>query len=343
MVKILVALLIFGFLILIHEFGHYIMARIFKVGINEFSIGMGPKLLQKRSKKTDIAYSLRLLPIGGYVSMVGEDDVSDAENSLDKKPIWQRFLIMVAGAFMNILLGVILTCVLVGMSESLYTTKIDSFVPNAVTDKAGLEVGDTIVKIGNKKVNTAYQLSYAIMHDAVGETDVTVIRDGKKIVIEDVKFPTTTESGVNFALRDFYFAEEAKTFPNIVRQSFYQSVTSVTMIWESLVDLVSGKYGMEAMSGPIGITGEIGNAVTAKDGGASLISLSALIALNLGIFNLLPFPALDGGRIVFLLIELIRGKPVKKEIEGYVNFAGLALLMLLMLFVTFNDITRLIK
>ncbi len=343
MLKILAALLIFGALILIHEFGHYIMARIFKVGINEFSIGMGPKLLQKKSKKTNIAYSLRLLPIGGYVSMVGEDEASDDENALDKKTIWQRFLIMFAGAFMNIVLGVILTCVLVGMSKNLYTTEIDSFVENAVTEEAGLMAGDVILKLGNTSVNTAYQLQYTLWHDATEPIDVTVLRDGKKLVIKDVKFPTTEESGVTFALRDFYFAEEEKNFVNIVKQSFYQSLTSVTMIWESLIDLVTGKYGMEAMSGPIGITGEIGNAVTAGDGGASLISLTALIALNLGIFNLLPFPALDGGRIFFLLIELVRGKPVKKEIEGYINFAGLAILMLFMLLVTFNDVTRLIK
>ena len=343
MVGIIIALLIFGFLILIHEFGHYIMARIFKVGINEFSVGMGPKILQKTSRKTEIAYSLRLLPIGGYVSMDGETDDSESESSLKSKPKWQRFLILVSGALMNILVGIIITCVIVGRMEYLYSTEVSEFAENAPSYQAGLREHDVIVKIGKDKVYTYYDLSYSIMHNAVGSTDITVMIDGKKLVIEDVQFKTTNESGVTFALRDFNLGKEEKNFGNLLKHSIIQSVTSVRMIWDSLIDLVTGKYGVEAMSGPVGITTEIGNAVETKDGGASLMHLSALIALNLGIFNLLPLPALDGGQILLLVVEAIRRKPLKKEIEGYINFIGLALLMLLMLFVTFQDITKLIR
>lgn len=340
--NIIVALLIFGFLILIHELGHYTMARVFKVGINEFSVGMGPKVLTKRSKKTGIAYSLRLLPIGGFVSMDGEDEDSESENSLTSKPVWQRFLIMAAGAFMNIVVGIVLTCVIVGRSEALGSTVVASFSENAASQLAGLAEGDRIVKIGGTGVHTSYDLSYTIMHSATEKTDITVIRDGNRIVIKNVEFKTETESGVTVAVRDFWVKAESKSVGNVIKHSFWQSITSVRMIWDSLIDLITGKYGMEALSGPIGITGEIGNAVAANDGGMNLMYLTALIALNLGIFNLLPFPALDGGQIVLLLVELIIRKPVKREIAGYINFIGLAVLMLLMIFVTYQDIARLI-
>lgn len=318
MLNVIIALLIFGFLILIHELGHYTMARVFKVGINEFSVGMGPKVVSKKSKKTGIAYSLRLLPIGGFVSMDGEDEDSGSENSLSSKPVWQRFFIMVAGA-------------------------VTSFSENASSQTAGLAEGDRIVKIGKHGVHTSYDLSYIIMHSATEKTDITVIRGGETVVIPGVEFKTETESGVTVAMRDFRVKAERKSFGNVVKHSFWQSLTSVRMIWDSLIDLVTGKYGVDALSGPIGITGEIGNAVAAHDGGMNLMYLTALIALNLGIFNLLPFPALDGGQIVLLIVELIIRKPVKREIAGYINFVGLALLMLLMLFVTYQDITRLIK
>ncbi len=343
MLKILFAILIFGFLILIHEFGHYTVARIFKVGIKEFSVGMGPKLFQKKSKRTGIAYSLRLLPIGGYVSMDGENEDSESENAFYKKTVIQRFLILVAGAFMNILVGIIITCILVVNTKGLYTSKISAFAENAASEKSGLMVGDEIVKIGSQPVHTGYEAAYEIMHDAVGKTDITVIRNGVRTVIHDVEFYTVTESGMLIALRDFNFTAESKTVKSVIKNSFYRSVTSIRMVWDSLADLIKGRYGLEAMSGPIGITGVIGDAVAAKDGGETLLNISALIALNLGIFNLLPFPALDGGKIFLLLIELIRGKPLKREVEGYLDVIGFAILLLLMIFVTFQDITRLIS
>jgi len=340
--KIVIALLIFGFLILIHEFGHYITARIFRVGIKEFAIGMGPKILSKTSNKTGIAYSLRLLPIGGYVSMEGEDESSESEDALNNKPIWQRFLIMVAGSVMNLLLGILLTCLLVGISDSLYNTTVTQFVENAYTAEDGLKEGDTIVAIDGKRVYTLYDLSYTIMHDATEPVDVTVRRGGETIILSDVTFPVAKEGSLAFGQRDFYVAREDKTVGVLIKHAFHQSVTSIRMIWESLFDLITGKYGMDQLSGPVGITTEIGNAASAGDGGKSLLSLSALIALNLGVMNLLPLPALDGGRILFLIIEAIRRKPLKREVEGYIHFIGLALLLLLMVFITFMDISKLV-
>lgn len=343
MLNILIAILIFGFLILIHELGHFVVARLCKVKVNEFSIGMGPKLVQKKSGKTGIAYTLRLLPIGGYVSMEGEEEDSECENSYSKKPIWQRFLITVAGAVMNLLVGIIITCVIVGRLSAYASTEIAGFAENSVSQASGLQEGDVIVKIGGTRIHTYYDLSYTISHDAVEKIDVTVIRDGERVVVPDVGFPTETVAGVTLARWDFSLCREDKTFGNTIKHAFWQSVTSVRMIWDSLIDLVTGRYGVEAMSGPIGITSEIGAAVEADDGGAYLLSLTALIALNLGVFNLLPIPVLDGGNILFMLIELIRRKPLKRETEGMLKFITFALLMLLMLFVTFQDISKLVK
>ena len=340
--QIIIALLIFGFLILVHEFGHYIMARIFKVGINEFAIGMGPKLFSRASPKTGIVYSLRMLPIGGFVSMVGEDEESDSENSLNRKPVWQRFLIMVAGSVMNLLLGFLLTAILVLMLPRLSGTTVAGFAENASSAEAGLQVGDVIVAIDGVGVHTGYDLSYTLLREGIDPIDITVMRNGQRHTIRQVSFPKTEDSGVTFGTPDFSVYAVEKTAWNVVRESFFRSVTSVRMIWESLFDLITGRYGIEQMSGPVGITTEIGNAATAGDGGISLVSLSALIAVNLGVMNLLPLPALDGGRILFLVIEGIRRKPLKREVEGYIHFAGMALLLLLMLFITIMDVTKLV-
>ncbi|MBE6637336.1 MAG: site-2 protease family protein [Ruminococcaceae bacterium] len=340
--QIVIALLIFGFLILIHEFGHYLMARIFKVGINEFAIGMGPKLISRTAKKTGIRYSLRLLPIGGFVSMVGEDEESESENSLNKKPVWQRFLIMVAGSVMNLLLGFLLTAILVLMLPRLSGTTVAGFAENATSAEAGLQVGDTIVAIDGVKVHTGYDLSYVLLREGIEAIDITVLRGDERITIPNVSFPKIEDSGVTFGTPDFSVYAVEKTVGTVIKETFYRSITSVRMIWESIFDLISGRYGIEQMSGPVGITTEIGNAATAGDGGISLVSLSALIAVNLGVMNLLPLPALDGGRILFLLIEAIRRKPLKREVEGYIHFAGMALLLLLMLWITIMDVTKLV-
>ena len=341
LVTILIAIVIFGSLILIHECGHFMTARMFGVGINEFSIGMGPKIISKISKKSGTAYSLRLLPIGGYVSMKGEDeDVSDPD-SFSSKPAWQRMIIIIAGSVMNILLGLILVIVMVLSSKNLGSTVIYKFTSDdAVSAESGLEENDRIVKVGNTSVHTLTELAYEIMHDGTEPIDVTVIRNGEKIVISDVVFPTAVSSGIVIGDLDFYVYEEAKTPLNVLKQSFFQSVSYIKMIWESLFDLVTGKYGMEQMSGPVGITKEIGSAASA--GAVNLLYLCAVIALNLGFVNMLPLPALDGGRFFFILIELIRGKPIKPKYEGYVHLAGMVLLLVLMVIITFGDIRKLI-
>ncbi|MBQ4065646.1 MAG: RIP metalloprotease RseP [Clostridia bacterium] len=340
--QIVLALLIFGFLILIHEFGHYIMARIFKVGIHEFAIGMGPKLISKTSKKTGITYSLRLLPVGGFVSMEGEAEESDSEDSLEKKPKWQRFFIFVAGAVMNLLCGFLLLTVLVLVTPRIGGTTVAEFDENATSAQSGLQIGDTIVAVDGMAVHTGYDLNYIIFQECAKPVDLTVLRDGEKLVLPDVVFPGAEEEGVTFGTPDFRVKAIPKSFGNVTRECFVRSVTSVRMVWDSLLGLLTGRYGVDQMSGPVGITTEIGNAAKANDGGIMLLSLSALIAVNLGVMNLLPIPVLDGGHILFLIIEAIRRKPVNRQVREYIQFVFMALLLLLMVFITFSDITKLV-
>ncbi len=338
---VIIAILIFGFLIFIHELGHYLTARLFNVGINEFALGMGPKIYSHTSKKTGIMYSLRLLPIGGFVSMVGEDEDSTDENALNNKPVWQRMIIVAAGAFMNIVVGVLTVLVIVSSTKNLATNVIAQFTEDSTLQEYGLRVNDRIVKVGNQNVHIGRDMSEAIMFEGTKPVDVTVIRDGEKVVLKDVVFGQMTESGMVFGKIDFKVYPEGRSFNNIIKHTVYYSKSTVNIIWKSFLYLITGKVGVEQMSGPIGVTSAIGDA--AKMGIQNLLDICALLALNLGIFNMLPFPALDGGRFVFMLYELIFRKPVKREIEGYIHFAGLCLLMLLMVFVGFNDIKNLFK
>ena len=338
---IVIAILIFGFLIFIHEFGHYLTARMFKVGINEFALGMGPKIVTKVSKKTGIAYSLRLLPIGGFVSMVGEDEDSTDENALNNKPVWQRMIIVSAGAFMNILVGVLVVLVIVCSTKNLATNIIAEFDEGSNLQEYGLQVDDRVIKVGGQSVHIGRDMVEAIMFNGISPVDVTVERNGETIVLKNVEFKKMSQSGMTFGRMDFKVYPEGRSLNNIVKHTVYYSKSTVNMIWKSLIYLVTGRVGVEQMSGPIGVTSAIGDA--AKTGMTNLLDLCAMLALNLGIFNMLPFPALDGGRLVFMVYELIFRKPIKREIEGYIHFAGLCLLMLLMVIVGFNDIRNLFK
>ena len=336
---ILLTLFVISVLALLHELGHYLTARTFGVGIKEFAVGMGPKVISRASKKTGIVYSLRLFPIGGFVSMVGEDEDSDADNALNKKPVWQRMIITVAGSLMNIITGVVLMAVVVSMSPGLGGTTVAKFDEGATSVSSGLSLGDEIVRVDGTRVHVAAELSYEIMHSGDKPIDLVVRRDGELVTLEDVVFSTVTAEGVVFGMPDFFVAREDKNVGNIIKHSFYRSISTVKMIWESLIDLITGRYGFEAVSGPVGVAGAVSDA--AKSGLSDFLYLVVVIAMNLGVFNLLPFPALDGGRLFFQLIELIRRKPIKPEFEGYVHFAGIVLLLLLMVVVTLKDIIKL--
>lgn len=339
---IILAILLFGFLIFIHEGGHFLFARLFKVTVNEFAIGMGPKIFSKKSEKSGITYSVRALPIGGFVSMAGEDDDSDDPNSFRKKPVWQRLIITVAGAAVNIIAGALAMVILVCASPNtpLGTTEIAVFTQeDAPSEKAGLMVGDVITKVDGHSVHIADELMYEIMRLGIEPIDITVIRDGKTLVIEDVEFPEANSGGIALGTTDFKVWAAKRTVGTVAKHSLFKTTHTVQMIWESLYDLVSGRYGVEAVSGPVGVTQALSEA--ADTGVYNFTYLAVVISINLGVMNLLPLPALDGGRMVFLIIEAIRRKPLKTEIEAYINFAGLVLLMLLMVFICVKDVITL--
>ncbi len=339
---ILLAILIFGILILIHEGGHFLVARHFGVTVNEFSIGMGPKLLSHRSKKSGITYSLRLLPFGGYVAMEGEDTESEDKNAFGNKPVLQRIAVTAAGALVNIIAGILVMTVIVISSDELYANKISYFaeIENGTTSEdMGLAVGDRIIRIGSVRVFTANDVQYEIMRQGIKPLDITVMRDGERITFEDISFPTVTEQGATFGMRDFAFSVEEKNFANTAKHAFARSYSSIKMVYDSLADLIKGRYGVESVSGPVGVTEALGEA--AKEGGADFIYLAAFISINLGVMNLLPLPALDGGRLLFQIIELIRRKPVSKRIEGYVHGAGLLVLLSLIFVITVKDVIHL--
>ena len=338
----LIAFLIFSLLIFVHELGHYLTARLFHVKINEFSIGMGPKMLTYTSKKTGIKYSLGIFLIGGYVSMAGEDEESNEPDAISKKPAWQRFIVVSAGAVMNLILGVILIFSMVLSMPVLTSNTVAAHydsekLPFSSADY-GLTAGDTIVAVNGTRVYIGYDMMYEISHDGIEECAITVLRDGKELTLT-VCFPTYTDQGVLFAYPDFLPATEAKTVGNVLKHTLCYSKTTAKLIWESLIDLIGGRYGMEAVSGPIGAAGAISEAAS-TDLRQTLL-LAAMISINLGIFNLFPIPALDGGRLAFILFEMIFRRPVPQKYEGLVHFIGFVLLMGLMVLILFKDIVSL--
>jgi regulator of sigma E protease len=283
--------------------------------------------------------------------MAGEDEASADENAFCNKPVWKRFVITVAGAVMNILLGIICMFTLVGVESAergyLVSTTIGGFMENSTSNilteenKNPLQVGDTIVKVEGVSVHTGNEIAYEIMHVGHKPVDLVVIRNGKEIVLENVVFPRDEQSGVVFGSHDFLpYAEEAN-FGNIMKHAVFRSFSTVKVIIDSLVDLVGGRYGAESVSGPIGMAGAVGEASQA--GFTSILYLFTLITMNLGIFNLLPFPALDGGRLVFLAIEAIRRKPLPKNVEAAVNAVGMILLLGLVFVVAIKDVFTVIK
>lgn len=332
--NVLIPVFALSVLILVHEIGHYSAARAAGIGVKEFALGMGPKLFS--TTKNNIVYSLRAIPIGGFVNVVGEDEDSNADNSLNSKPRWKRFIFMVAGSFMNLLLGFILMAVIVSSAKGFGSTEILRFDSGSLSETTGLQIGDQVLKIDNKKINIYNDLVYAVLRLGVEPIDVTVRRNSEVVKIPNVKFHTETESGVTFGVIDFRTKIEEKTFFVAVKQIFYQSLSMIDMVWSSFFDLITGKYGVNEVSGPVGVTQEIGR--SAREGGTSFLFLLTLITMNLGVVNLLPLPALDGGRIVFLLIECVRRKPIKPEYEGYVHLAGMVMLLLLMVVITYKDI-----
>lgn len=333
-----VAVLLFLLLILVHELGHFLAAKCMGVRVNEFSIGFGPKIFKKKWGET--TYALGLVPLGGYCAMEGEDEESaDSKAFCNKKP-WRRFIIVIMGATFNILFGFILIGIILAPEKRFTTTTIAEFHENALSEQTGLRVDDKIIKVDGRRIYTTYDLSYAFTNIDDGKIDILVQRNNKKVLLKDVTFSTEKEKDITYLNVDFYVYPQEKTVFSFEGQTAKTAVSYCAVIWRSLLDLIGGKYGISAMSGPVGVTAAIGSA--AKQSLRNLLPIMALIAINLGIMNLLPIPALDGGRLVFILFEMIVGKPVPQDKEAIVHTIGFIVLIVFMLLITAKDIFTLI-
>ena len=343
---ILIAILFFGLIIALHELGHFIFAKLFKVQVNEFSLGMGPAIFKK--KKGETLYSLRLLPIGGYVSMEGEDDDSENERAFCNIKAWKRFIIIAAGGVVNLIMGVIVVAIMLATSGDLIgTPQLNFFHENAVTANQGLQEKDIIKKINGKTVFSEYDLSFLMARDKDGVIDFVVERNGEKVPVNGVKFDTVQNpDGTITIIYDFVIVGVKSNVWTVAKNAVLESISIARIVWLSLFDLVTGQYGLSDLSGPIGTVSIIAdtaqNAVAQTDF-STLFMIMALIAINIGLFNLLPLPALDGGRLFFLLIEMIFRKPIPRKYEGWIHAIGLGLLLLLMVVISFSDILKLIK
>ena len=354
MVYILIAILIFGVLIAVHEFGHFLAAKACGVRVNEFSIGMGPQLFHKT--KGDTEYSLRLLPIGGYCAMEGEDEDSDDDRALGRQVWWKKLIIFVAGAFMNFLTGLLIIVCLYAGAQAFYTTEIVELNPDFPQQgEDGLMPGDTIYAINGERVYLKSDVSLIMsLRGDSGTLEMTVLRDGKKLERTLTKQVYTDENGKEYEAYGFTYGGIVEaTFFNKLQYSWYQTIDYVRLVRLSLQMLLSGAAGVDDLSGPVGIVStitEVGKETEAEAGfGAALESIlyvAAMFAVNLAVMNLLPLPALDGGHVLFLLVNGIAVVLFKKEIPSkylnVINAIGFALLMALMLFVTFHDIIKLL-
>ena len=333
-----IAIILFLILIVIHEFGHFIAAKVLGVRVNEFAVGFGPKLIKWGKGETE--YSINLVPLGGYCAMEGEDSSSGDERAFCNKKPWRRFLIVVMGAVFNLLLGLMLVAITLMPQQRFTTTTVDSFHENAVSSQYGLKSGDKIVEVDGRKIFTTYDLSYAFSNVDDGIIDITVKRDGKKIELDNVKFASEEIEGINYLTVDFYVQGKEKTVTSFISHIFNTAISNCAVVYRSLIDLITGRYGISAISGPVGVTVAIGS--VAKQSLFDIIPIMALITINLGLFNLLPLPALDGGRLVFILFEMIFRKPVPQKYESIVHAAGMLLLLAFMAVISFKDIYMLI-
>ena len=353
--SILLIILFFGLLVAVHEFGHFIAAKALGVKVNEFAIGMGPALISRERGET--LYSLRAFPIGGFCAMEGEGADSDDPRSFQSKPAWKRFVILVAGAFMNFVTGLLLILIIFFAAGSPSAPVFTGVMAGAesVLD-TGLRPGDQFYTIDGHRIY--FQTDAITFLGRAGEdVEVTVLRDGEKVDLGALYLPylrLTDETGQQVEKRGLYVGQiQEDTLFTRLRNSWYQAVDYVRLVWISLGDLFTGAVGLRDLSGVIGITavaGQVGQAGAEAAGafGAliNLLDFTALIAINLAVMNLLPIPALDGGQIFLMIVNgiyrLFTRKNINPKYLGYVNAAGFCCLIALMVLVAISDVTKFI-
>lgn len=344
---IIIGVLLFGFVVFFHELGHFLLAKFSGIRVNEFAVGMGPKLFSFQRGET--MYALRLFPIGGFCAVEGEDEESSEEGSLGSKPVWRRVLFVVAGGAFNIILGFIMMILVLAPQDTFATTTFSKFAEDSATQAAGAQVGDRIVEIDGYAVYTDRDLSFAMAMADPKAVRMTVERDGARVELSEFAMRTQTlEDGSEVPTLDFYVMPEARTITGVLRRAGTDTFSMVRMVVESLKGLLTGRFGLNEVAGPVGTAQAISQAAGAglSEGFGQAVSnivfMMIMITVNLGVVNLLPLPALDGGRLMFLIWEGITRKPVPAKYEGYVHAAGFMLLIGLMVLVTFHDIWRII-
>lgn len=338
MLQIILAILAFGVLVIVHEFGHFITAKRGGVQVNEFWIGMGPTILKHEHKGT--LYCLKLLPFGGACVMEGEDGESENEHAFGKAKLPRRMLIVCAGALMNFLVGffIVLAVMQPNGPNGGYIVSTIASVDPASTAAGDLKAGDEILKIDGYHILVRSDFETALSRTASTTHKVTVRREGEKVTLPSVKLEATVTDANGNKRIGITFAELPDSLGMHLSMSVRTAVNYARLVWSSMGMLVSGQVGVDQLAGPVGMAEVMAD--TAKYSMISFFQLVAFISINLGVMNLLPLPALDGGRLVFLIIEGIRRKPVPPKYEGYVHAAGLMLLLMLMVYVTGQDVLR---
>lgn len=381
MVTAVVTIVVFLVMITLHEFGHFALAKILGVKVLEFSVGMGPAILKHQGKKT--LYAFRLLPIGGYCRLEGEDGESSDPAAFSNQKLWKRFIIVAAGATINILLGFVLFMAVVKMMSPIATNVVGKIDERSYLAEAGVLPGDRITEINGHKIGVYSDIALATskFDDNTKTAEVIVKRDGKKLKYSVT--PSLSETEVSYKeegievsdtvngaaktymieyndqtakerdhqnnqyYKSYILGFEAKreeiTILNIIPEAWKYTVYIVKSIFSAIGDMISGNLGLNSLSGPVGVAGVINDAVNSgPDSVLNILFIVAALTLNLGIFNLLPLPALDGGRLFFMIIEFIRRKPIPPEKEGLVHTIGLAMLLVLAAVVCYSDIMKLI-
>lgn len=380
MVTAIVTIVVFLVMITLHELGHFTAAKLLGVKVPEFSVGMGPAILKRQGKET--LYALRVLPIGGYCRLEGENGESDDPAAFSNQTLWKRFVIVAAGAIINLLLGFALFMAVVKMMSPIATNIVEKVDERSYLDEAGVMPGDRIIGINGHKVGIFNEIGLYIDEIEPEEKSTELVikrgREKKRLSIPLSSSETTVtygEKGAEFTdtvngITKSYTVQYEKEVPqdiigksysqsryiigfeakreditalNIVPEAWHYTRYVIKSIFSAIFDLISGKLGIGSLSGPVGVAGVINDAVNSgKDSLLNILFIVATLTLNLGIFNLLPLPALDGGRLFFMLIELIRRKPVPPEKEGLVHTIGLVLLLMLAAVVCYSDVMKLI-
>ena len=351
-VYIIAALLVFGILIAVHELGHFLAAKACGVRVNEFAIGMGPVLWKKQ--KGDTQYSLRAFPVGGFCAMEGEEEDSDDPAALNNQGFWHKLIIFAAGAAMNFLTGIVIIFCLYAPAQGFYQPVISGFAEGCPLESAdGLQTGDRLVSIDGERVYIYSDIGLLLGLNQTGTFDLVVERGGEKVYLDDFAMARQTytdQSGSEYTGYGVYFGAAEATFGDKLAYTWNNAVDFVRLVRLSLQMLFTGQAGLKDLSGPVGIVStmvQVGeNSATVQAAVQNIAYIAALIAVNLAVMNLLPLPALDGGRIFFLIINVLSCTVFKRAIpskyENYIHFAGLVLLLALMVVLVFSDVGKLI-